>query len=194
MQIHSVPVHQLLNYYQLTMVAGQKEAVQVILYMEVSGIVRRDCGGMWSYISSHCPWGWDQTLPPRWGTAPPWGGLPSPHCGDSFEHPCPGQTCCLQIWAWDTWPPPSGPQWQQGEGRSEVPKPHQEASETIHSKHISDNTTHTDVCASKSAFIFSMSSLTMWRCPYWAALSSGVKPACRQTACIPSCLAQLRSS
>ena len=35
MWIHSVPVHQLLDYDQLTMVAGQKEAVQVILHMEI---------------------------------------------------------------------------------------------------------------------------------------------------------------
>ena len=37
MWIHSMSVDQLLDYNQLTIEAGQKEAVQVILHMEIGG-------------------------------------------------------------------------------------------------------------------------------------------------------------
>ena len=41
---------------------------------------------------------------------------------------------------------------------------------------------HTGFWASTSAFIFSVSSLTMWRWPYRAALCKGTQPSCKQRA------------
>ena len=40
MRIHSVPVHQLMNYFQLARVASQKEAVKIILYTERYDVTR----------------------------------------------------------------------------------------------------------------------------------------------------------
>ena len=44
MWIHAMPVDQLLDNNQLTIAAGQKEAVQVILHMEIGGTA--DCASV----------------------------------------------------------------------------------------------------------------------------------------------------
>ena len=41
-RIHFVSGHQLLNHCQLTTVAGQKEAVQILLHIEVCDVIERD--------------------------------------------------------------------------------------------------------------------------------------------------------